>query len=301
MSFHNLLPKHDSAMHRIPYTQFARDLYKEIANHNVFIGAAALAYYLMLSIFPAAIFTLSLLPFLGIPRLDQAIMDLVRQALPQESANLFTGIVSEVTSQRRGGILSFGLIFLVWSSSSCLNAFMQQLNISYGVKEHRPFWKVRGTALLLVVVFFVLVVGGLGLIVFGGVIEDWVANHLGLTEGLPILFAVFHWVVILAFLLLGFAIIYYFGPDVEQKFKFITAGSVTGVVLLVLASLGFRIYVAHFADYSRTYGSLGAAIVLQLWLYITGLILLVGSEVNVLVEQYSPGGKNMGQKREHRK
>jgi membrane protein len=284
-------------MYGVSYTRFAKDLYGEITDHNVFVGAAALAYYLMLSIFPAAIFTLSLLPFLGIPRLGQAIMDLAEQALPLESARLFTGIVNEVTSQRRGGILSFGLLFLVWTSSSCLSAVMQQLNITCGVKEGRPFWKVRGTALLLVVVFFTLVVSGLGLIVFGGVIENWSVNHLGWTEGLIFFFSLLRWIVIVAFLLLGFEIIYYFGPDAKQDFKFISAGSLVGVALLVLASLGFRIYVAHFADYSKTYGSLGAAIVLQLWLYITGLVLLLGSEVNVLVERYSSGGEGIGQRK----
>jgi membrane protein len=276
------------------WKQFAKDFYTEVSNHDIFNGAAALAFYLMLSIFPFAIFILSLLPFLPIPHLKQAIMDLLGQALPQESANLFTGVINDVTSLRRGGLLSLGLIFLIWSSSSGLYAVMQQLNIIYDVKEDRPFWKVRGTALLLTVLFFVLIVGAFSLIVFGGFIKDWIGNSLGWSKPLLIFFMIFHWVVILAFLLLAFAIIYYFGPDVKQKFKFITPGGVFGVVLLVLASLAFQIYIAHFANYSATYGSLGAVIILQLWLYICGLVLLAGSEVNVLVEHHK--GKSKGHK-----
>ncbi len=285
-------------MFGVPLKKFIKDLNNEVSNHNVYNGAAALAFYLMLAIFPTAIFILSLLPYLPIPNLAQAVLDLIGQVLPGETAKLFTGVVNEVTSQRHGGLLSFGLLFLLWSASSGLYAIMQQLNITYEVKEGRPFWKVRGTALILMALFFFLVAGGFGLIVFGGVIQDWIGNHLGFSKPLLFFFAAFRWVVIAAFLLLAFAITYYFGPDVEQKFKFISPGSVFGFILLVIASLGFRVYVTNFANYSATYGSIGAVIVLQLWLYITGLVILVGSEVNVLVEQYHPEGKEKGQKEE---
>jgi membrane protein len=272
----------------VAWKRFAKNLYLEISNHHIFNGAAALAYYLMLSIFPSAIFLLSLLPFLPVPHLQQAIMDLLGQALPQQSAQLFTGVVNDVVSNRSGGLLSFGLIFLIWSGSSGLYAVMQQLNVTYGVKESRPFWKVRGTAILLMVVFFLLVVGAFSLIVFGGVLQNFVGSHLGWSKPLSFFFMVFHWVVVSAFLLLALAITYYFGPDVEQKFRFVTAGSVLGVILLVLASLGFRYYVAHFSNYSAAYGSLGAVIILQLWLYIVGIVLLVGWEVNMLVALHNP-------------
>lgn len=285
-------------MYGVSIKKFAIDLYNEASDHNVYNGAAALAYYLMLSIFPAAIFILSLLPYLPIPHLEQAIMDLLKQVLPQQSASLFTGVVNEVVSTRSGGLLSFGIVFLLWSASSGLYAVMQQLNITYEVKEGRPFWKTRGEALLLMFLFFILVVGGFGLIIFGGVIQNWIAGFLGQSKPLLILFAAFRWIVLLVLLLLAFETIYYFGPDVEQKFRFISPGSVFGVVLLALASLGFRFYVTNFSNYGATYGSLGAVIVLLLWLYIAGLVILIGSEVNVLIEHRHPEGKKKGQKEE---
>ena len=281
-----------------PVTKFLKDLHNEVSDHNVYNGAAALAFYMILSIFPAAIFLLSLLPYLPVPHLDKALMDLIKQFLPQQSATLFSGVVNQVTSQRSSGLLSFGLLFLLWSSSSGLYAVMQQLNITYEVKEGRPFWKIRGTALLLMVLFFILVIGGFALIVFGGVIQDWVGNSIGLRKPLLILFAAFRWVIIALLLLSAFAIIYYFGPDVEQKFRFISPGSLLGAVLLVLTSLGFRLYVADFSNYTATYGSLGAVIVLLMWLYIGGLVILVGSEVNVLLERRRPEGKDKGRKKE---
>lgn len=282
----------------VSWRRFGKDLKQEITDDNVSNGAAALAYYLLLAIFPAAIFLLSLIAYLPIPNLQQAIMDALRQALPGQSADMFTGVVAQVVGQRRGGLLSIGLVLTFWAASNGLYAVMQQLNITYDVKEGRPFWKARGTALLLTLAFFVLVVGAFALVVFGGVIQEWLGSMIGMSQPLLIAFAVFRWVVIALALLLAFALVYYFGPDVEQKFIFISPGSVLGVVVLAFASLAFRFYVSRFSDYSATYGSLGAVIILMLWLYIAGWVILLGSEINALVEHYRPEGKGKGEKQE---
>jgi membrane protein len=277
-----------------------KEIWSEIQDDNVFNGAAALAYYLMLAIFPMAIFLISLLPYLPIPNLQQAIMDLMHQILPQNAADLFQGVVENVTSQKRGGLLTFGLLFTIWSASSGMYAIMQQLNITYDVTEERPFWKVRGTAILLLLIFTILVVGAFALVILGGVIQDQLSGLLGESGILLAFFAVLRWIIIALFLVLGFACIYYFGPDVEQKFRFITPGSLIGVGLLVLASLGFRFYIQNFGNYSATYGSIGAVIILMLWLYIAGLVILIGSEINATAEQHSPESKARGQKRQPR-
>jgi membrane protein len=281
--------------------RFFNDLYQEIQEDNVFTGAAALAYYWMLSIFPFAIFLLSLLPYLPIANLREAIMELLQQALPGEAAEVFTGVVDDVVSDTRGGLLSFGLLFTLWAGSNGLYAIMQQLNITYGVKEGRSFWRARLVALMLMVMFLVLIIGAFALVVFGGQIQDWVASYIGWSGALLTFFAVFRWVVISVLILLGFALIYYYGPNVEQDFRFITPGSLIGALLLIGASLGFSYYVSNFGDYSAMYGSLGAVIILLLWLYIAGLVILFGSEVNSLLEHYNPGGKEEGEKREGEK
>ncbi|MEW5851199.1 MAG: YihY/virulence factor BrkB family protein [Myxococcota bacterium] len=275
--------------------QFTRDLRAEIREDRVTNGAAALAYYLVLSIFPAAIFLLSTLPYLPIPNLYQAIMDLLHQALPTEAADLFEGVVQDVT-QKRGGLLSFGLILTIWAASNGLFAVMQQLNVTYDVKEGRPFWKVRGTAVMLTVMFVLLVLGGFGLVIFGGVLQQWIADNLGWSRPLLGAFAAFRWVVILGMLLLGFALTYYFGPDVEQEFRFISPGSVFAVITLGVVSFAFRYYVANFGNYTATYGTLGAVVILLFWLYLAGLVTLVGSEINALIEHYHPEGKEKGEK-----
>ncbi len=272
-----------------PFKQLFQEFRAQLTNDNVFNGAAALAYYWTLAIFPALIFLLSLIPYLPVEDLDRAIMDLLHQALPGEAAQALTSNVERLVNQRQGGLLSLGLLGTLWAASSGMYAIMQQLNITYGVKEGRSFFKARGVALLLTLLFGVLVLGAFTLVVLGGVIQDWVASALG--------FAAARWAIIVLTLLLGFALMYYLGPNAKQKFRWITPGSVVGVLLLTLASLAFRFYVTNFGQYDATYGSLGAMIILMLWLYIAGLVLLAGSEVNVVYEQHLPEGKTRGEKR----
>jgi membrane protein len=279
-------------------TQFARDLASEIRDDNVANGAAALAFYLMLALFPAAIFLLSLLPYLPIPHLEQAIMDLLRQVLPGDAAQLFASTVRSVVSTRRGGLLSVGFLATLWSASSGLYAVMKQLNVTYDVTETRSFFKARGIALLLMLLFMVLIVGSLGLVVFGGVIQAWLGELVGWSRGLLLFFAALRWVIIGAAAMLGFALVYYLGPDVQQKFRYVTPGSVFGVLGMLVASLAFRLYVSRLAHYDKTYGSIGAVIVLLLWLFVTGWVLLLGAELNALIEHYSPGSKRRGERTE---
>jgi membrane protein len=268
------------------WKRFAVDFYNAVRLDNIFNAAAALAFYLMLAIFPGAIFLLSLLPYLPVPNLDKNIMDLLSQALPSEATSLFIGVVNSVMSTRSGGLLSFGFLFTLWSASSGLYSMMQQLNTTYGIKETRPFWKLRGTAMALLFLFLVFIVGAFGLVVFGGVIERLAASFLGQSEELLLFFALLRWIVIVFFVLTGFAVIYYFGPDRKQNFRLFSLGNITGSLLLIVASLGFNFYVSRFANYSATYGSLGAVIILLLWFYIAGLALLLGSEINCMVETY---------------
>ncbi|HEX6928961.1 MAG TPA: YihY/virulence factor BrkB family protein, partial [Gammaproteobacteria bacterium] len=238
------------------------------------------------------------IPYLPVQQVDAAILDALGRALPAEASDMVANVVDEVTSRRRGGLLSFGLIGTVWAASTGMYAIMQQLNITYDVTEGRSFIRSRAIALLLSLLFVILVIGAFSLVVLGGAIQDWIAEHFASGGAVLVLFAALRWAVIVLALLLGFAMIYYIGPTVEQKFRFITPGSVLGVALLIIASLGFAAYVSNFADYNATYGSIGAVIILMLWLYIAGLVILFGSEINALLEHYSPEGKRKGERTE---
>lgn len=285
-------------MYGVSIKQFLLDLNQEINEDNVYNGAAALGFYLTLAIFPAIILMMTVIPYLPIDRVDEAIMDLLGQALPEDAYGMVAEVVDEVTRNRRGGLLSLSVVATLWAASTGMYAIMQQLNITYDVTEGRNFLRARGTALLLSLLFCLLVLGAFSLIVLGGTIEDWIGKQFGTSDLLLTFFAVFRWVIIILALLLGFAMIYRCAPNVEQKFAFITPGSVIGTTLLIIASLGFAIYTSNFADYGATYGSIGAVVILMLWLYIAGLVILIGSEINSLLNHYTSKDTQMSPKEE---
>ncbi len=275
--------------------QFFSELYQEANEDDIFNGAAVLGFYLTLAIFPAMIFVMAVIPYLPIAHVDQAIMDLLRQALPRSAAEMFATVVDEVTGEQRGGLLSLGFAGALWATSTGMYAVMQQLNITYDVNEKRSFIRARLTAVALSLLFAVLVLGGFSLIVLGGQIQDWLGARYGMGDALLTYFVGFRWLTIVFGLLLAFALIYYLAPCVKQRFVFITVGSCVGVTLLVLASGAFAWYTQNFGNYSATYGSIGAVIVLMLWLYIAGLAILIGSEINALIEHHSSEGKEKGE------
>src|SRR5512146_414233 len=214
---------------------FTKRLWHEIQNDRVFTGAAALAYFLLLAIFPGAIFVLSLLPYLPIPHMQQAIMDLLHQVLPAQSASLFTGTVRHLVSEKKGGLLTFGFAFMLWSASTGMYAIMQQLNVAHETREHRPFWKVQGIAFLLMLLFVLVIIGSLSLVIFGGVVQSWLASMIGWSQPLLIFFATLRWIIIGISLLLGLAVTYRFGPDVNEKFRFVSPGNIVAATLIALA------------------------------------------------------------------
>jgi membrane protein len=250
-------------------SRFGLDLWRKANDDNIWDGAAALAYYLMLALFPAVIFLLTLLPFLPIPDLTSHVMTLLHNGLPAEAADLLRSTVEQVTRKKHHGLLSFGLIFTLWSASSGMYATLQQLNITYGVKETRSFWRLRAMSMGLLLLFTLVTGVALTLLVLTPGIVVAAALRVAVTVGT---------------LLLGFSVLFYYGPNVEQRFRLLSPGSVVGVLGLIATSFGIRIYVSHFNNFSSTYGSLGAVIILMLSLYLSGLVTLLGSEINSLVD-----------------
>ncbi len=282
-------------LHGVPARRFFKELFSAASGDDILNGAASLAFFLTLAIFPAMILMMAVIPYLPIDHVGQAIMNLLRQALPSAAAMMFTNVVRDVMQNQSSGLLSFGAIATVWAASSGMAAIMKQLNHTYDVKEGRGFIKARLLAIGLSLLFIVLVIGAFSLIVLGGVMQDWIGAQFGVSGAVLTFFAGLRWVIILAALLLAFALIYYLAPNIEQRFALISAGSATGVVLLILASLGFTWYTRNFGNYSATYGSIGAVIVLMLWLYMAGLAILFGSEVNALIERYAASGQEKGE------
>lgn len=268
---------------KVGWKRFGVDLWRELNDDQISNGAAALAFYMVLALFPLAIFCLSILPYLQIENLQQTVMDLVKAALPGSAADLLTGTVQAVVSQRRSGLLWFSFVFAIWSATSGLHGLMQQLNVVYEVEERRTFLAARGLALVLTIAFFGLVVGALGLVTCGGMLQVYIGNNLGWSPALRLAFATLRWVIIILALHFAFSLIYYLGPNLKRRFELITPGSVAATVALLGASLAFKTYVNRFSSYDVVYGGLGAMIVLLLWLFAAGWVILFGAELNDVV------------------
>jgi membrane protein len=276
--------------------ELARRVVREIQQDDCLGRAAQLAYYFLFALFPFFLVLITLLGYLPIPNLLDRLMDMLGQMLPGEALQLVQDNLHELVSGERGGLLSFGLLAALWTSSSALTAIMDSLNRAYDVEEGRPFWKVRGLAILLTVGLSVFIIVSIVLLTFGPQIGGWIADQMGLGRVFQMAWNVLRWPVIVGLLIVAMALVYYLAPDVEQQWQWITPGSIVAVCGWLLASLGFSYYVNHFGSYNATYGSIGAVIVLLTWMYVSGFFVLVGGEINAEIEHASASGKDPGEK-----
>lgn len=244
--------------------------------------AAQLAFFLILALFPFILVLVSLMGIFGSEELAAVVLGYFRQVTPGEVYTLIETYTEDIISgrEKRPGLLSFGILFTLWSASGALAALINALNRAYDVQETRPFWKVRGIAILMTLGLSVLILLGVLLMVFGPTIGETIANVFGLDEVFVMVWNIVRWPAAFLFLVLTVALIYYFAPDVDQPFRWITPGGLIGVVLWVLASVLFSFYVNNFGSYNRTYGSIGVVIVLLLYLYIASLTILFGATLN---------------------
>jgi membrane protein len=276
--------------------ELTRRVVHEIQQDDCMGRAAQLAYYLLFALFPFFLFLTTLLGYLPVSNLLDQLMALLAQLLPHDALALVQDNVHELVTGQRGGLLSFGILAALWTSSSAVTAVMDSLNRAYNVEEGRPFWKVRGLAILLTIGLSLLIIVSLVLLTFGPQIGGWIADYMGLGGAFQVAWNILRWPVIVFFLILALALIYYLAPDVEQEWKWITPGAVCAVLAWIVASLGFAFYVNNFGSYNKTYGSIGTVIVLLTWMYVTGLLILVGGEINSEIEHAAPSGKAPGEK-----
>jgi membrane protein len=280
----------------LSFKELGRRVIAEVQKDNCFVYAAALAYYFIFALFPFFIFLTALLAYLPIPNLMDQIIGLLAQVMPSEALTLVQENLSALLSEPRGGLLSFGILAALWTSSSAIVAMSDALNHADNVEEGRPFWKVRGMAILLTIGLSIFIIGSIVLLMFGPQIGRWLADFVGLGRAFEIAWNTLRWPVILFLVMTAIAMIYHFTPDVEQSWKWITPGSLFAVALWLVASLGFSYYVNNFGAYDKTYGTIGAIIVLLTWMYVSNLVILIGGEINAEIEHASGEGKAPGEK-----
>jgi len=275
-------------------TELIKRVAKGVYHDNSIGQAAQLAYYFLFALFPFLLFLVTLLGFL--PLAMDEIMSLLASVMPADVISLVQENISTLVIQQRGGLLSFGILTALWTSSSAVVAIMDNLNHAYGVQEGRPIWKVWGIALLLVLGLSGLLMVSIVLLIFGPQIGGLLTYYIGLGAEFEVIWNIARWPIIIVFLIVAMANIYYFAPDVEQNWRWITPGSIFAILTWIGVSLGFSAYVSRFGSYNKVYGSIGTFIVLMTWMYLMGFVILVGGEINAEIEHAAQHGKDPGEK-----
>jgi membrane protein len=200
-----------------------------------------------------------------------------------------------------GGLMTFGVVGALWSSSAALVSIVSALNRAYDIEEGRPWWKVRLVAIGLTIGVALFVIVAFALVLGGPVLAETLGQRTGWGASFEWTWLILQWPVVFALVTLGIGFIYYFGPDADQDWAWITPGAVVATLLWIAISLLFKLYIANFTDYEGSYGTVGGVIVVLLWFYLSGLAILAGAELNSEIEHASPYGRPPGTKNAHGK
>lgn len=287
---------------RLPISlrELVRRTAAEVIRDDVMGMAGQLAYFFVLALFPALIFFVSLVAYLPGDMANQLVISM-QPLLPPAALAIVKDQVAQLTKVEPAGILTFGLLVAIWSSSAALIAISSTLNRAYDITEARPWWKVRLIAVLLTLGLAAVVIVSLGLLILGPMLAAKIGAWLGLGPAFVTVWTIGRWPVIFLLVSFGIALIYYHAPDADQEWIWITPGSILATLLWIAASLGLQMYLKVAGSFNETYGALGGAIVILLWLYVTGTAILVGGEINAEIEHASPQGKAPGEKRPGRR
>ena len=258
----------------------ARAIYKDAECNHTMAIAAGLSYYFLLSLFPLLIFLAALLAFVPVPHLFDAILDLMAKLVPPDAMGTVRAILLGVMNPPRSGLLSFGLLATLWAATGGSAAMIEALNIAYNVNETRAYWKTR-----LLAIGLTLVVGGLTLIglcftLLGPEFGFWMERHRFVGPAFSFAWPYLRWGIILVTVVLAIEVLYFYGPNVKQSFRCTAPGAFLGVTVWIAISFSLGGYIARFANYNATYGTLGGVIALMLWFYFSALAILIGAQLN---------------------
>lgn len=269
--------------------------FKEFGEDEMETYAAALAFRGLFSLFPFLLFLVALISFLDLQAFYDWLRSQVALLLPPQAMEQVDGVIVQF-QQQKSGLFSIAILLALWTASAGIRSAMVAMNRAYDVHEGRPFWKLYPLSVLYTIGIAAMLLTAAALMVVGPTVMGWLAELFGLQQVVVTIWAWLRWPVAVFLLVLAVAVFYYVTPDVEQEFRFITPGSVIAVLTWIAASLGFGYYVQNFADYSATYGSIGAIIVLLMYFYLSAAVLLFGAELNAVIEHQDPSGKDPGEK-----
>lgn len=264
---------------------FLRRLQREMGYDDCMGMAAQIAFYMLLSIFPFLVFLLSLISFLPIPELDRHVMAVLSESLPAEAFQLVATTVQSLLTTRREELLGFGLLVALWSGSMGIGAVITTINRAYNIRPRRSLAEQKLLAIVLTVALSGIMLLSTVIVLFGPHVTHAIFQFLGMAGDSYNAWTHLRLAVVFVLNLLTLALLYYFGPEARQAFRWIMPGAVTSTVLWLGASSLFRLFVRNFGSYDATYGSLAAFIILMVWLWMSGLIFLLGAEINALMKR----------------
>lgn len=264
---------------------------KEYLEDDMPTYAAALAYHGFLALFPFCFFLIALLGLLHIPGFFDWLLGQAREALPQAAAGQAEQVIEQIRGNSQAGALSFGLLAAVWVASTGFRALMKALNAAYDVDEKRPAWRRYALSIAYTVALAALVILATVLMQVGPQWLSALAEPLGLGGAFVTLWTWLRVPLALGLILVAVSVIYYVAPNVDQPFRLVSPGALIALAGWLLASLGFSFYVDNVKNYGLMYGSLGAVIVLLIYLFLSATVLLFGAEVNATLYKYAQGGR----------
>ena len=279
---------------------FVRQTAARAAHNEVLAYAGNIAFRGLFALFPALLALLWLLNVLHAERFVGTLLVLSKTAMPDTASQPLEALLASASQEKVSGAVTVGallsVILALWSLTGMTRAMMVGLNAIYGVDERRPFWKSTAIALALAVAVAALLLSALFLTVFGSALAQRVAETTGLGPGVRWAWEIVLWPVLVAIVLTACALLYSVGPDVEQRFRWVSPGALLATLLWLLFTVLYSLYVNRFASYEDVYGALAGIIVLMAYFYGAAVILLVGAEMNQVIEASHPTGKQQGER-----
>jgi membrane protein len=275
---------------KITFKEFFKRLYeKAFVEEDLFSNAAQVGFYFTFALFPLLLFLISLFGIiLASANLSDELFSYLRQVMPVTAYDLVFKTIREVTENSSSGKLTLGILAALWAASAGIDSIRIELNAVYNLTEERAWWKTKLLALAMTFGLGILVTIALGVVFYGGQFISTILKSVNFTVSSTFFLGILQGVTVLTVLITLFALIYNFLPDhTKYKWVWITPGAVVGIVLWLLLSYSFRLYLGYFNSYDKTYGSLGAVIILMLWLYLTALVILIGGTINAVLQEFT--------------
>lgn len=276
------------------WREIAQRTFKDCIEDDCLGLAAQLSFYFFLALFPAILFLLAAASFFPLQNLTDDISRVLGPFVSVEVLQLIQEQMQRLANTDSGGLLTFGVVGALWSSSAALVSIVGALNRAYDLDEGRPWWHVRLVAIGLTIGLALFVLGALSLVLAGPPLARYLGEVAGWGTPFEWSWLVLQWPLTFAMVSIAIGLVYYFGPDAQQRMARVMPGAIVATVLWLVASLAFKTYVANFADYNAAYGAIGGVIALLLWFYVSGLAILVGAELNSEVEHASAFGHERG-------